>query len=180
MTHVALALAAGGAAVFASAGLEKTRDRGPLTTTLAALGSGKRLGAVLVTSLAFAEVSVAVLFIVGAYTAMSAVVVILALLFSAAGLWATLTRVNVKCACLGNLTQSNLGRDQIMALPLWLAVAWAATNVGSTSLSERLTGFLVVMQVLMSLAAARVLPAFLTARADRRVMSGTASVDPQP
>src|SRR5215467_11059838 len=159
-------------AVLLWSGLEKLRNRVPLTETVSALTGSPTFAsrvAIIVPGFELATVGVVVLG-APAYLA-SAMFVALGVTFAIAGAWAWRTGRIIPCACLGG-TAGRLGLRQAGAMPLWLLAAWAALHLGSFTVPERLAVF---TWGVFGLGAARAVPAmrgYIAARHDRRALVG--------
>ena len=148
----ALALIAG-CAVLTWAGLEKIRDREPLTTTLVQLGAPVRAAAVAAVAVPLAELCTVALVAGGVrgYLPGSLFAALGAGFAGAAG-WSLLSGRRVACACFG-ASARELGWPQLAALPLWLFAAWSAGRAPGAGERERLAilaGGLVVLTVVRS------------------------------
>lgn len=167
---VGLVVAAGGVVMWS--GLEKARNRSPLTSTVVGLGAPRRLAAVIGVTVPCIELATVLSVVVGVTPYLSgALFVALGTSFAAAAAWSMVTRRRVACACFGAVG-GRLGWHQFAALPLWLVAGWASVHLPATTPTQRLGALAAGMLVLT---AARAVPALrqgLRARSDRYAVAG--------
>lgn len=162
-----------GTAVLTWSGLEKLRDRSPLTSTAAGLGLPPGLAAIAATVVPGAELGTVATVVAGAPRYLSAgLFVALGITFASSAVWSMVTGRVVACACFG-ASARKLGWFQVGTLPLWLLAGWAMTQLPSSSLGERAGIFAGGTLVL---AVARAVPAIrlgIESRADRWAAGGS-------
>jgi hypothetical protein len=161
-----------GCAVLVWSGLEKLRDRSPLTSSLVALGFPRRLAGGVATACPVLELGTVATVGLGAPDYLSSgLFVALGTSFAAVAGWSLVTRRAVPCACFGR-SGGTLGWRQLGALPIWLLVGWAALQLPATKPEQLLA---VLAYGILVLAAARAIPAMrasVAARNDRRALVG--------
>jgi hypothetical protein len=165
LIYTATAIVASG--VLFWAGLEKIRDRAPLTATLGGLGVPERLADVSARLVPVAELATVALVVADMSRLASGVM--FALLgggFAIAALWSVVSGRQVACACFGSAGH-DLGWTQLAALPLWLFAAWAAGHLPNFSGQERVEAFACGATVLTAAMGVAALRLGLTVRAER-------------
>lgn len=93
--------------------------------------------------------------------------------FAAAGVFTIVRRIGVKCACFGPILAGQLGIRQILALPVWLAVAVLVTvDPSPFARDERARLFLAVILLLGVVAVFRLVPPYREHNTLVRALSG--------
>jgi hypothetical protein len=159
-------------AALSWAGLEKARNRAPLSAAVAALGIPGALTTVIAVAVPLAELGTVAAVVAGAPSRLVAALIAgLGAGFAVAAGWSMLTGRDVGCACFGS-SGRKLGWPQLAALPLWLLAAWAAARMPHASGQERVAALACGA---VALAIIRSVPAMrrgIDARDDRRAVAG--------
>jgi methylamine utilization protein MauE len=157
------------AGVLLWAGLEKARAVTSLSSGLQQLGIPVRITPLLARIVIAVELVTGVGLIYRPSVAVLATVAILAVIFAGAGLIALVRGQRIACGCFGPLGSRVLGRDQLVALPLWLGgtafLAWQDATPAVLSGPQLLVAVALAM---MTLRAAGALRSAISASGDRR------------
>jgi hypothetical protein len=172
MPYLVLAVIGVMAGVLLWAGLEKARAVTPFASALQQLGGWAAITPLLARIVIAVELLTAVGLIYRPSLLALAAVTALAVTFAGAGLIAIVRRQRIACGCFGPLGSRVLGREQLVALPLWLGgtafVAWQGTTPAVLSGTRLLVAIALVM---MTLRAAVALREAVAASGDRRTAS---------
>jgi hypothetical protein len=159
-------------AVLSWAGLEKARNRAPLSAAVAGLGVPRALTAVVAVTIPLAELGTVVAVVADAPSRLVAGLFAgLGTGFAMAAGWSMLTGRDVSCTCFGS-SGRRLGWPQLAALPLWLLAAWAATLMRHTSGQERVAALACGMAALAAIRSVPAIRGGIDARNDRRAVAG--------
>jgi hypothetical protein len=172
MSYVVVAVTGVMAGVLLWAGLEKARAIAPFASALQQLGVPAGI------TLPFAKIVIAfeLLAAVGLVYQPSfptlGLVTALAVAFAGAGTISIARGQRIVCGCFGPFGRRLLGRDQLLALPLWLAsialLAWQGTTPAVLSGTRLLIAVALVMMIIR---VAAVLREAVAASGDRRSAS---------
>jgi hypothetical protein len=126
-----------------------------------------------------AELATAALMVAAVPSWLPAVAVLgLGTVFALAGVRAIRMRADVACACFGRLAErSRLGRRQILALPLWAALAGAVLLWTPGTADQRSAVILSGVLVILVVTGARLARAASRARADRTALAPRPTAD---
>lgn len=165
-----LAVTVAMAAALLWAALEKARSLTSFASVLRELGVSKiraRTVAVLVIAL---ELSVALGLIYGPSATTLAAVIGLAAAFAVSGVIALRQNKQIRCGCFGPYGGRQLGKDQLIAFPLWLGgVALLWFNSSTPAAGSRATWLpAVVALTIATIRAVSAVRAAYAARGDRR------------
>lgn len=170
---VATALAVGAQVVLLStflwAALAKARDMRGFRDTLHQLGLPDGLVSLAAPALVAAEFAIAFGLAAAPAAAWPRVlVVLLAVMFGAAGQLAVSTNRQVTCHCFGSASSALLGRRQVWLVPVWTALAAVAhLNHPTWSLDQGLAVLALVLLVLISIQLPRELRLLRILQGDR-------------
>lgn len=161
-----------GCLVLAWAGLEKARDRKPLTGVIAEMGIPQQFAGFATAALVIAELATVLIVIAGVPAYFSALLLaLLGLCYAGAGAWSLLSGKDVSCACFG-AAERRLGWRQLAALPLWLLASWSVTRMPAGRMTDRLAIAAAAFVLLTILRAIPALRRSAAARQDRRAFLG--------
>jgi len=159
-------------AVLSWAGLEKTRNRAPLSAAVAALGIPAALTKVIVVAVPLAELGTVAAVVAAAPSRLVAALIAgLGAGFAVAAGWSMLTGRDVGCACFGS-SGRKLGWPQLAALPLWLLAAWASARMPHASGQERVAALACGAIALAAIRSVTAIRRGIDARDDRRAVAG--------
>jgi methylamine utilization protein MauE len=168
VTSFALAMRLAMAAALLWGGAEKARNLPAFASLLRQLGVSRGTRAI-ATAVVAAELGTAVSLMYGPSIVTVIAIVLLACVFAAAGLIAIRQKKRISCGCFGPYGGRQLGTDQLIAFPLWLAgagVLWLADLPSSADSRAALA--VAVPLTIAAIRSVSALRAAREARGDRR------------
>ena len=163
-----LAALLAGALVLFYSGSSKVLRPTDLFTTLTQLGIPPRLARSAAFGLGLTEIVTAVLVLTPPARLSAALLVALGISFAGAGLVALLRHLDLECHCFGRRSSSTLGWPQLVALPLWLGLAYLAGSAPQQSWEAHLVFLNLGALLLMGVALRDLYPSMAEFRRHKR------------